>query len=73
MKTDNFFSDPDRFYDELSQQLGRLNEEECAEFQARLVLILANQVGDADVLSQCLALAAATAPACAAAGARAGV
>lgn len=58
MKTDNHFTDPDRFYDELGLQLATLDDEQAADFQARLVLILANQVGDADVLSQCLMLAA---------------
>jgi hypothetical protein len=61
MKTDNQFSDPDRFYDELNAAHAALSEADSADFNARLVLILANQIGDADVLSQCVALAAGTA------------
>lgn len=59
MKTDNQIQDPDRFYDELSAAHAHLDEGASADYNARLVLILANQVGDNEVLSQCLALAAA--------------
>jgi len=60
MKTGNQFNDPDRFYDELNTAHATLSEAESADFNARLVLILANQIGDAQVLSLCLALAART-------------
>lgn len=58
MKTENQITDPDRFYDELSTLHASLNAERSADLNARLVLILANQIGDNSVLSECLALAA---------------
>lgn len=58
MKTTNQMTDPDRFYDELSTLHASLDEGGSADLNARLVLILANQVGDMDTLSECLLLAA---------------
>jgi hypothetical protein len=60
MKTHNQIADPDRFYDELNTAHATLSEEQSGDLNARLVLILANQVGDNEVLSQCVALAART-------------
>jgi hypothetical protein len=61
MQTDNQIQDPDRFYDELNAVHGGLTDAQSADFNARLVLVLANQVGDNAVLSQCIELARQTA------------
>ncbi len=53
----NQFTDPDGFYEALLDAHEALSLEESVAFNARLVLILANQVGDADLLAQCLELA----------------
>lgn len=50
--------DPDGFYAELLAAHDGLSESESQELNARLVLILANHVGDRAVLSAALALAA---------------
>jgi hypothetical protein len=43
-------SDPDGFYDALIQAHDSLTSEESDAFNARLILILANQIGDKDTL-----------------------
>jgi hypothetical protein len=50
-------ADPDGFYEELIGSQRDLDDEQAALFQARLVLILANHVGDRQVLREALALA----------------
>lgn len=47
---DKNFADPDGFYDALIKAHDGLSAEESAAFNARLILILANQIGDTDVL-----------------------
>jgi len=42
--------DPDGFYDELLQVHTGLSDDESDAFNARLILILANHIGDRDVL-----------------------
>lgn len=42
--------DPDGFYDELLQAHTGLSDDESDAFNARLILILANHIGDRDVL-----------------------
>ena len=49
--------DPDGFYEALIDRQRDLDDERAALFQARLVLILANHVGDRQVLDEALALA----------------
>ena len=49
--------DPDGFYVDLLAAHDGLSEAESHALNARLVLILANQVGDRDVLSAAFALA----------------
>lgn len=49
--------DPDGFYAELLGAHEGLSEEESHGLNARLVLLLANAVGDRDVLRDALALA----------------
>jgi len=49
--------DPDGFYEELLEAHKGLSATETAELNAQLVLILANHIGDREVLSQAIALA----------------
>ena len=49
--------DPDGFYDELLAAHAGLTDEESAALDARLVLLLANHVGDRAVLREALAAA----------------
>lgn len=46
--------DPDGFYDELLGAHDGLTKEQSDALNARLVLILANHIGDRDVLTQAL-------------------
>ncbi len=55
--------DPDGFYEELLDAHQGLSLEESFELNARLLMLLANQVGDGAVLSRCIHLARASAPA----------
>ncbi len=50
-------ADPDGFYEELIGAQRDLDEAAAESFVARLALILANHVGDRQVLSEALALA----------------
>ncbi len=47
-------SDPDSFYAELLEAHDGLSDEESASFNARLILLLANHVGDRAVLSRAI-------------------
>lgn len=49
--------DPDAFYAELLAAHEGLTDDESAAFSARLVLILANHVGNSQALSQAIAVA----------------
>lgn len=49
--------DPDGFYEALVQTHEGLTAEESAALNARLILILANQVGRLDVLKEALKVA----------------
>lgn len=49
--------DPDGFYEELLEAHKGLSAAETAALNAQLVLILANHIGDREVLSQAIALA----------------
>jgi hypothetical protein len=51
------WSDADGFYEALLEAHEGKSEEESAALNARLILILANQFGDAALLRQCIALA----------------
>lgn len=50
-------ADPDLFYAELIHAQRELSDEQADMMLAKLVLILANQVGDRTVLSEAIALA----------------
>ncbi len=52
------FDDPDLAYRALIDAHRGLSDDESAQLNARLVLILANQVGDLDVFKDALAVAA---------------
>jgi hypothetical protein len=54
---DNQFTDADGFYESLLDAHSSLSAEQSVAFNARLILILANQIGHAGVLAQCIALA----------------
>ena len=51
------FQDGDAFYEALLDAHQGLSREQSESFNARLVLLLANQIGDAKVLTECLAAA----------------
>lgn len=57
MKTLPNFTDHDAFYEELVAAHAGLTEAQSAQLNARLLLLLANQVGDGVVLSACIAAA----------------
>ncbi len=51
-------SDPDGFYAELITMHEGLSDDESAALNARLVLLLANHIGDRNVLREAIAAAA---------------
>jgi hypothetical protein len=55
MKTDPNIPDPDGFYAALVRAHEGLSEAQSAELNARLVFLLANQLGDQRVLLDCVA------------------
>jgi hypothetical protein len=57
LETDSRFPDPDLAYRTLIEAHRGLSDEESARLNTRLVLILANQIGDLDVLKAAVALA----------------
>ena len=54
---ENQLSDADGFYEALLDAHQGLDEAQSAALNARLVLLLANQVGDSALLRQCISLA----------------
>ncbi|MGF6756742.1 DUF2783 domain-containing protein [Paraburkholderia sp. GAS42] len=57
LNTELNIADPDAFYEKLIDTHNGLSEEESHFLNAKLVLLLANHIGDAEVLSEALALA----------------
>jgi len=57
LQLDPNIKDPDGFYEALINTHQGLSDEQSEQLNARLILILANHVGDRDVLDQALALA----------------
>lgn len=57
MKTQANFQDADGFYEQLLDAHAGLSEAESQLLNARLVLLLANQLGDAKLLRECVAAA----------------
>jgi Protein of unknown function (DUF2783) len=54
MKTHLELSDPDGFYEYWLDAHTGLDEKQSFEFNARLVMLLANQVGDQSVIQKCI-------------------
>jgi hypothetical protein len=54
MKTTLNLQDADGFYEQLLDAHATLGQEQSELFNARLILLLANQVGDARVLKECV-------------------
>ena len=50
-------ADPDGFYEELIASQRNLSDEQCELMNSKLVLLLANHVGDREVLREALRLA----------------
>lgn len=57
MKTQLHLQDADTFYEQLLDAHQGLSREQSELLNARLILLLANQVGDGRVLQECLAAA----------------
>ena len=57
LETASRFLNPDAAYVALVEARRRLSPEEAAALDAKLVLILANHIGDIDVLNEAIALA----------------
>ena len=57
MKATLNFQDADSFYEQLLDVHEGLTAQQSELLNARLVLLLANQVGDAKVLKECIAAA----------------
>ena len=57
LNLDANITDPDGFYDELLGAHEGLSKEESDAFNARLILVLSNHVGDREVLRASLELA----------------
>ncbi len=57
LMTESRFKDPDAAYVALVEARRGLSEAEAAALDARLVLILANHIGDPAVLDEAIALA----------------
>ncbi len=58
MKTVLNFQDADTFYEQLLDAHQGLSRDQSELLNARLILLLANQVGDAQVLEECVRSAA---------------
>lgn len=58
MKTTLHLTDADSFYEQLLDAHKELRREQSELLNCRLILLLANQVGDAGVLKDCIAAAA---------------
>lgn len=54
MKTALHFQDADAFYEQLLDAHQGLSREASELLNARLILVLANQVGDTEVLRECI-------------------
>lgn len=59
MKTQLNLQDGDTFYEQLLDAHVGLSQEASALLNARLILLLANQIGNRDVLAECIRAASA--------------
>src|SRR5262245_18647603 len=60
MKTEPNLKSPDDFYERLMEAHRGLDMEQSAQLNARPILLMANQIGDDQVLQDCIAAAAKT-------------
>lgn len=60
--TGSRFPDPDRAYRALIDAHRGLSDEESATLNSRLILILANQIGDHEIFEEAIALAQRSTP-----------
>lgn len=54
MKTNLHFQDADTFYEQLVDAHAGLDREQSELLNARLILLLANQIGNREVLAGCI-------------------
>ncbi len=54
MKTTPHFQDADTFYEQLLDAHTGLSSAQSEQLNARLILLLANQIGSRDVLAECI-------------------
>lgn len=59
MKLDANIPDPDGFYETLVKAHEGLSEKESTALNARLIFLLANQIGDQNILVDCVSAACA--------------
>jgi hypothetical protein len=57
LKTETAFANPDDFYEALIEAHRGLSEEQSAQLNAKLILLLSNHIGDLDIIREALALA----------------
>ena len=57
LNTNPNFTDPDAFYEALNNLFLEASDEEAERINARLVLLLANHIGDLEVLEEAIAIA----------------
>ncbi|HLJ63914.1 MAG TPA: DUF2783 domain-containing protein [Stellaceae bacterium] len=57
LKTEPRLADPDGFYAELIALFHELDAQQSLQIQMKLVLLLANHIGDIDVLREAMAAA----------------
>ena len=57
VKVEPNMEDPDGFYEQLLEAHQGLAVEQSFELNVRLLMLLANQIGDREVLSRCIDLA----------------
>lgn len=57
LRKDLGFADPDGFYERLIEAHQGLDEDQSRLVNAKLILLLANHIGDRDVLDQAMAAA----------------
>lgn len=57
LRTDSAFANPDDFYDVLIAARRDLSEEQSATLNGKLILLLANHIGDLEVIREALDVA----------------
>ena len=58
LRTNPNIPDPDGFYEELIDSQRNMTDAEAQAMNARLILVLANHIGDREALSEAIRLAA---------------